>query len=420
VFENKGKITVFDGAIGTEAQKRAPDSGENLTELLNLSKPEVVQSIHHDYLFAGAKALTTNTFSANEIRLSRSGYGEKASEVNEKGVNLARQAVEEFSGESKNISVVGSIGPTGETLVPLGEWTFDQFYENFLAQARALKRGGADWIIIETMESLREAKAALVAAKEVGLPVISSLSFGPRGRTSYGVKPASGAVTLDRLGADVVGVNCGTGPKPYPDIIKTYSEYSNKPILAEANAGDPRLEDGKTVYDIRPEDYLKDIKPGLRHLSAIGSCCGSSPDFTKLLAEIVPEYEGERKSNKETGEKFIANNEKVISVSGDVEFREVKLGKGDLKNLKKKLLDGKVNLLRFTGFSESHEDLERVLGRQFLQLRSSNPVGIVTNDSELLKVFLKVYPGISPVVATGNSRFIKEIAGKYGGLLIRN
>ncbi|MFB6216663.1 MAG: homocysteine S-methyltransferase family protein, partial [Candidatus Aenigmatarchaeota archaeon] len=198
-LENREKLTVFDGAIGTEVQKRSPASEDSLTDLLNLTQPEVIESIHRDYLAAGARVLTTNTFSSSAIRLSRSGHGEKTKELNERGARLAREAIEDFSEGAEKISVAGSIGPTGETLVPLGDWTFDQFYETFRNQAEALKQGGVDWIIIETMESLREATAALAACGEVGLPVISSLSYGDRGRTSYGVVPASGAITLDYI-----------------------------------------------------------------------------------------------------------------------------------------------------------------------------------------------------------------------------
>ncbi len=418
VLESNEELTVFDGAIGTEVQKRAPASEENLTDVLNLTQPEVIKSIHLDYLNAGARVLTTNTFSSNEIRLSRSGFGEQTSELNEKGARLAREAVGDFSRHGERISVAGSIGPTGETLAPLGDWTFDQFFKTFRAQAKALKRGGVDWIIIETMESLREATAALVACKEIGLPVISSLSYGSRGRTSYGVVPASGATTLDYIGADVLGINCGTGPKPYPDIIKTYSQSSSKPLLAEANAGDPRLEGGEAVYDLTPEQYLEEIKPGLSFLSGVGSCCGSNPDFTKILADIAPEYKGRTKQRVEIKDKFITNNSAVIPLPKEPEFIEVDIGREDLNHLKEIVVDDKVNMLNLSGIPRPYAEIESIFARQFLQLRSSKPLGIATDDADLLKTFLTAYPGVSPIRATGNNDSIKRIAEKYGGLLI--
>jgi 5-methyltetrahydrofolate--homocysteine methyltransferase len=417
VLNARNDLTVFDGAIGTEVQKRAPGSEENLTDLLNLTRPEVIKDIHRDYVAAGARFLTTNTFSANEIRLARSNQEGKADEINERGADLARRAIEESSAREE-ISVAGSIGPTGETLVPLGDWTFDRFHEAFHAQAKSLKNGGADWIIIETMESLREATAALVATIEVGLPVISSLSYGNRKRTSYGVVPGSGAVTLDHLGADVLGINCGTGPAPYPDIINTYNEFTSKPLLAEANAGDPRLEDGEAVYDLTPEEYLEAIEPGLSLLSGVGSCCGSSPEFTKVLADVAPNYDGGTEPEKETKGEFISNNSTVIPVSDDPDFVEINISEGELTDLKEKVEKDRVNMLRLPESIRPTDELEKIIARQQLQLRSKKPLGIVTGDPELLKVFLTAQPGISPVRATGNEKSIRRVAEKYGGRLI--
>ncbi len=418
-LESNEELTVFDGAIGTEAQKRASGSEDSLTDVFNLTQPEVIKSIHRNYLTAGAQFLTTNTFSSNEIRLSRSGQGEKTEEINEKGARLARQAIENFSQLSGEFMVAGSIGPTGETLVPLGDWTFEQFFETFQAQAEALKRGGVDWIIIETMESLREAKAALVAVNETGLPVITSLSYGDRGRTSYGVVPASGAITLDYLGSDVLGMNCGTGPQAYPEIIKTYNQSTPKPLLAEANAGDPRLKNGETIYDLTPEQYLEDIKPGLPFLSGVGSCCGSNPAFTEALADIAQEYEGRTNPVIEPeNEKFITNNTAVVALSSEPEFAVIDLKKEELTSLKGKIVDDKINLLNLSGITRPLQELEKILARQFLQLRSSKPLGIETDDPELLKIFLTATPGISPVRPTGNREALEATAEKYGGLLV--
>ncbi len=419
VFKRDSELVVFDGAIGTEVQKRAPDVSENLTEILNLKQPETIQGIHEDYLKAGADFLTTNTFSANRVRLDHSNYGDRLTEINEKGVQLARQAIKNFGSGKDQLFVAGSIGPTGETLVPLGDSTFTEFYDVFYNQALALKNGGADWLIIETMESLREAKAALVAALEVDLPVISSLSYGERGRTSYGVKPAPGAVTLDRLGCEVLAMNCGTGPAHYPELIDTYRKFTDKPILAEANAGTPELRNEEVIYDLTPEEYLEKLKPGLPYLSGVGSCCGSDPSFTKLLAGAASEYEREpKKTQTEKGKKYISNNSTVLAVTEETDFTETRIGKGELTNFTEKLEGDRVNMLNFTDISDSAEEFERKLARGFLRLRSGKPAGIVTGQPELLKTFLMSYPGISPVRATSNGNRIRKVAERYGGMLI--
>lgn len=416
----KGKgLTIFDGAIGTEVQKKIPDSSGSLTDLLNLSHPKIVRAIHQNYLEAGAEFLTTNTFSASKIRLSKSGHEEKSFKINETGANLAKQAIENL-GESAtgDRHVAGSIGPTGETLTPLGAYNFEQFYSSFFHQARGLKKGGADWIIIETMESIREAKAALVAAKEVDLPVISSMSYGERGRTSYGVTPESGAVTLDHLGADVLGMNCGTGPKPYPELIKTYHEFTNKPLLAEANAGNPRLKDGKATYELTPERYLEEMRPGLPYLAGVGSCCGSNPGFTQTLAGVGSDFNLETEECRGAKRKFISNNSSVVPISDMGDIVEIKINQGELTEIQDKVITGKINLLNLDRVSCSKNELESHLSRQFLQLRSNQPIGIATGDSEILTAFLQAYPGTPPVRITQNKTTVKQVSEKYGGLLI--
>ncbi len=417
-FEKSEGLRVFDGAIGTEVQKRASGSDESLTEVLNLHKPELIQEIHLNYLKAGAEFLTTNTFSANEIRLGRSNYEHRSREINEKGASLARKAIKEFAGGSPDGRfVAGSIGPTGETLVPLGDHHFSDFYEAFLNQARGLKSGGADWIIIETMESLREAKAAFLAASQVELPVISSLSYGERGRTSYGVVPSAGAVTLDHLGADVLAMNCGTGPSYYPDLISTYSEFTARPLLAEANAGDPELKDGEAVYDLTPEEYLEDIKPGLPDLAGVGSCCGSAPGFTRALAEVASDYGGPREGKPPEEGKYFSSNAKVVSAADVNEFDKFQVPSDELKRIRKLKDPEKVSLMEINAEGRSEEKLEEELSRVFLQLGSAAPTGIKTEDPTTLKSFLRAYPGTPPVELEGENSPLLEIAEEYGGLI---
>lgn len=417
VFGTKDRLTVFDGAIGTEVQKRAPEGSSNITDSLNESAPQLVKNIHLNYLAAGADFLTTNTFSSSPIRLSKSGYEERSDYWNEEGVRLAKESVGEFCGGSDGDKyVAGSMGPCGETLVPFGEYHFDDLFDSFRKQALALEKAGADWIIIETMESLREAKAAFFAARETGLPVISSMSYGEQGRTSYGVEPASAAVMLTGLGADVLGINCGTGPAPYPKLIRIYSEYTDRPLLAEANAGNPKLKNGKVLYEFTPEKYLKGIKPGLPYLTGVGSCCGSDPDFTRLLSKIAPQYPNPISENKST-ESQVASSSKVCSLDS-AEFVEIEVHIDELSAVKEKLHAEKLNLLNIKGEVKSSIDLESLLAKTFLQLRSTEPVGLVTGDSDLLMAFTKAYPGLPPVSLTSNSRSLGDLTRRFGGVVL--
>lgn len=418
-FEKSESLRVFDGAIGTEVQKRASGFDENLTEVLNLKRPGLIKDIHLDYLEAGAEFLTTNTFSANGIRLGHSDYEDRCREINETGSSIARKATKEFTGGAADKRLVaGSIGPTGETLVPLGDHHFSEFYEAFLYQAQGLKNGGADWIIVETMESLREAKAAFLAAKQVGLPVISSLSYGERGRTSYGVVPSAGAVTLDQLGTDVLAMNCGTGPGYYPDLISTYSDFTDKPLLAEANAGNPELKGGEAIYDLSPEKYLEDIKPGLTKLAGVGSCCGSNPNFTRALAEVASDYGDHGEEDPREKREYFSSNTKVANTAEVSDFQQFEVSGGDLKQIRKTKDPGQVSLVEIKGKDRSEENLEEELSRVFLQLRSAAPTGIKTGDPVILRAFLKAYPGIAPVKIQKEDTSMKKIASRYGGLIV--
>lgn len=413
-------LRIFDGAIGTEVQKRSGEGGDNLTDSFNLTEPDIVREIHLSYLEAGAQCLTTNTFSSNEIRLAKSGYEGDRDELNEKGAKLARSAIDEFSPgpEERGKFVAGSIGPTGETLVPLGDYYFGDYYQAFLEQSKSLARGGADCLIIETMESIREAKAALVAAKEVGLPVISSMSYGNHGRTSFGVVPEAGAVTLERAGADVLGMNCGTGPGPYPEIIQSYNEHTSLPLLAEANAGNPKLKKGKMVYEITPEEYFEKMKPGLPYLSGVGSCCGSDPSFTRLLASVSGKYTGVQDAESEENKRFIASSSSVVDLNEIDRLVEVELAVDDLPGIKDELQEKGINLLKFTDSPSSKESFEGALSRTFLQLRTSKPIGIVANSPQVLEAFFRAYPGLPPVAITGKTRDYLELVDRYGGLIV--
>ncbi|MFP3953930.1 MAG: homocysteine S-methyltransferase family protein [Candidatus Acetothermia bacterium] len=420
-FVREDGLRVFDGAIGTEVQKRSGEESDNLTDALNLGNPEIVEEIHRSYLEAGAEFLTTNTFSSNRIRLSRSGYEERAAELNERGAEIARTAIGEFFGDGGKGErfVAGSIGPTGETMVPLGDFRFDDFYSSFLEQAKSLSRGGVDWIIIETMESIREAKAALLAVQELEIPVISSMSYGNHGRTSYGVIPASSAVTLTRAGADVLGINCGTGPEPYPDLIETYHDYSNLPLLAEANAGTPKLRGGKVLYEITPEGYLEGMKPGLSYLAGVGSCCGSDPNFTRSLSSVSGDFQPSFRPKKVDGGGFIASSSSVVSLDEVLGMEEVEVHLDELPRIKGKLDDEKVNLLSFKGVSGAGDELEALLSRTFLQLRTKKPVGVVARAPQVIETFLKAYPGLPPVYLPGRKDGeLVSLIRRYGGVLV--
>lgn len=271
----KNKVLLFDGGMGSMLQKAGLRPGQ-APETLNLSTPAWVEDIHRAYAQAGADILTANTFGA-----SRRKMGEDPAPYIAAGVTLARRA----AGEGRYVAL--DVGPLGALLEPFGELSFDEAYANF---SEIIEAGaGADLILIETMSDLLEAKVALLAAKEhSSLPVFVTMTFGADGRTFLGVDPASAAVTLTSLGADVVGLNCSMGPQELRPVLGELLRATHLPVMIQPNAGLPRLENGETVYDVGPEAFAACAAAFLDDGAAIlGGCCGTTPEHIRALRQVV-------------------------------------------------------------------------------------------------------------------------------------
>ena len=210
-------IHIFDGATGTMLQAAGLKAGE-CPELVNLERPAMMRKIHKTYIEAGATILETNTFGGCALKLEHYGLAEKAREINIAAVHIAKEAA---AGRAK---IAGSMGPTGRFIEPLGDLDFEAAYQTYFEQAAALEEGGADYILIETSIDIQETRAALLAAKEATkLPVICQLSYSEDGRTVTGTDPETAAITLDALGADIIGVNCSLGPEQLLPVAVSYT-----------------------------------------------------------------------------------------------------------------------------------------------------------------------------------------------------
>ncbi len=282
-------VFLFDGGIGTQLQAHGLKVGES-PEKWNLERPQVVEQIHANYVAAGARAVTTNTFGGSPHKLKSEGLADKVVELNRAAAQLARKAA------GNRVFVAGSVGPTG-ALIMMGELSPEEMRRGFEQQVRGLIEGGADVIIIETMSDLDEAKLALEAAKNVSdLPVIVSMTYEPgaRGfRTMMGVDIATAVQVLEEAGADVLGTNCGTGIDKAIEIVAEMRQHTTRPILAEPNAGLPKLVDGRTVYEETPERMAGKL-PELIKAGAniVGGCCGTTPEHIKLFSKIISEKFG--------------------------------------------------------------------------------------------------------------------------------
>lgn len=269
---------VVDGAMGTQLQERGLADAGQIPELLNFSHPDDIAAIHKAYVDAGAEVITTNTFGANRLKLEGAASVE---EVYRAAVGCARAAGAPY--------IAGDVGPTGALLEPMGTMSFEEAYDLFAEQVRAVAAAGCDVVLIETMADLREAKAALLAAQEnCDLPVFATMTFGEDGRTFLGTSPEVAAEVLSSMGAHAVGLNCSLGPAELLGAAQDMARRSRCPLMVQPNAGLPRVEDGVTVFDVSPEDFAAAMEGMLdAGASVIGGCCGTSPEYTRELRRMA-------------------------------------------------------------------------------------------------------------------------------------
>jgi 5-methyltetrahydrofolate--homocysteine methyltransferase len=274
---------ITDGAWGTQLQLRGMSVGA-VPDAWNLTNPDKVEEVARAYIDAGSQVILTNTFGANRFILGRHNLIEKVAEINRVGVQISKKAAD------GKAAVFASIGPTGVMLL-LGDISHEELQAGFEEQAQALADAGADGIVIETMSDLAEAKLAVAAAKNTGLPVVACMTFDSgidHDRTMMGVTPEQAAVQLTTAGADVIGANCGQGIAGYAAICSRLHVSTQLPIWIKANAGLPKMDNGMTVYSQTPEEFASFV-PQLAQAGAafIGGCCGTTPEFIKALRNSI-------------------------------------------------------------------------------------------------------------------------------------
>ena len=270
---------LFDGGMGTLVQAAGLHTVHEVPDLLNLTHPEAIVAIQRQYVEAGADCITTNTFNTNRLKLANAGA--TVAEVYAAAAANARAAGAPL--------VAGDIGPTGALLEPLGTLTFDEAFDIFSEQARAAEAAGCDLIVVETMADLLEAKAAVLAAVEsTTLPVFATMTFGEDGRTFLGTTPAIAATTLSALGASAVGLNCSLGPTELAPLVGELAPHDRALVMAQPNAGLPRIQDGETIFDVGPNEFAQAMETILdAGATVIGGCCGTTPDHIAALRALI-------------------------------------------------------------------------------------------------------------------------------------
>ena len=279
------RVLIFDGAMGTMLYARGVYINQCYDEL-NVRAPDMVRDVHAAYVKAGAQALETNTFGANRMKLAQHGLEQQVGEFNRRAASIAREAA------GADVIVAGAVGPLGIRIEPFGPTSRDEACAMFAEQMTALREGGADCFILETMSDLAEMEQAIRAARDVdaSAPVISQMTIGPDGLTAFGATAEDIARALAEWGADIVGLNCSVGPQTVLEGIEKMAPVASKKLSAQPNAGMPRDVSGRMMYMASPE-YLASYARHLLHAGAkvIGGCCGTTPEHIRaMVAGLKP------------------------------------------------------------------------------------------------------------------------------------
>lgn len=283
-----GEILVADGAMGSLLMARAKKEIQGkCPEVINLSKPEILEEIARLYLDAGADIIQTNTFGGSPLKLSDYSMQDQTEKINRAAVQAVKKAVD------GKAYVSASCGPSGKMLKPLGPVTPEEMSDNFMRQLKAVVEAGADIICVETMTDIEEAKIAIRAAKSLAphIPVMATMTFDATKRgffTMMGVNIERASKELKEAGADIIGSNCGNGIENMIKIAEEYKKHTDLPIIIQSNAGLPELGDDGVIYPETPEFMAEKSKLLMAAgVSIIGGCCGTTPEHIKQIAKVV-------------------------------------------------------------------------------------------------------------------------------------
>lgn len=429
-------IIVLDGATGTNLQKSGMPVGVCPEEWI-LEHPQTIIDLQTAYIRSGTNILFAPTFSGNRVKLAEYGLDHRLEEINKSLVALSKEAVAK---EGHRGYVAGDITMTGQMLYPMGTMQFEELVDIYKEQALALVEAGVDLFVIETMMSLAETRAAVIAIQEIcQLPIMASLTFAENGRTLYGTDPKTAVVTLQSLGADVIGVNCSTGPDKMIPILQEMKQYANVPLMAKPNAGMPELVDGETIYRMTPEEFAADgrllVEAGA---NVVGGCCGTTPDHIAALSRLVksmdvPELNQERKrvlcSERQTVE---------IDINGPFMIVGERINPTGKKKLQAELREGKLDMV-LTMAEEQEKmgasildinmgmngiDEKEMLLKVLYEVGSlvNLPLCIDSSHVDIIEAALRVYPGRALInsISLEKEKFEKllPIAKRYGAMFI--
>lgn len=431
-FVNKGPI-ILDGATGTNLMAAGMSIGV-CPEAWILEHKEVLLNLQRGYVEAGTNIVYAPTFTGNRIKLEEYGLADRITEINTELVRLSREAV------GDKALVAGDMTMTGQQLFPLGELMFEELVEVYKEQASILDKAGADLFVVETMMSLQECRAAVLAIKEVSdKPVMVTLTYNEDGRTLYGTPPEAAVVVLQSLGVDVIGINCSTGPMEMIEPVKIMAEYATIPILAKPNAGLPELVDGETVYRMTPEEFAEAGAALVEAGAAIvGGCCGTTPEHIAALTAKVKGMEliAPLKSHR----RILSSERKAVEIDLDGNFLVVgeRINPTGKKKLQAELREGRLDLVRNMAMNQESNgaaildinmgmngiDELQMMKKVIYEVSSTVdcPLCIDSSHVDVIEEALKIYPGRALInsisLETEKMEKLLPVAAKYGAMFI--
>lgn len=429
----KNGPVILDGATGSNLQNAGMPVGV-CPEQWILEHPQTMIDLQRAYVEAGTQILLAPTFTANRIKLEEYGLVDKLVEMNQQLVAISKEAA------GGKALVAGDITMTGQQLYPMGELQFEELVDIYKEQVKVVADAGVDLFIIETMMSLQETRAAVLAIRETcDLPIMASMTYNEDGRSLYGTDPVTAVVTLQSLGADAVGMNCSTGPEEMLEPIRQTVEYAYVPVLAKPNAGLPELEDGVTVYKTTPEEFAevgaKLIEEGV---SIIGGCCGTTPAHIKALADKVKpmgihHVEAPRR-------RVLTSERKTVEIDLDGPFMVIgeRINPTGKKKLQAELREGSLNMVRDMARAQEENGaaiLDVNMGMNGIDEKQMMlntihevtytvdcPICIDSSHVDIIEAALRIYPGRALInsISLEKEKFEKllPIAKKYGAMFI--
>lgn len=434
----ESKIVILDGATGSNLLAAGMPKGV-CPEKWILEHPEVMVELQKSYILAGTDILYTPTFTGNRIKLREYGLSEKIQQMNHDLAGISRRAIKE-SGVNRKVYIAGDLTMTGEQLYPVGTLQFEELVDVYKEQVRYLMEGGVDLFVVETMMSLNECRAAVLAIKETcDLPVMVSMTFKEDGKTFYGTDPVTALIVLQNMGVDAFGANCSTGPDKMIELIRQMKQYANVPILCKPNAGLPQLVDGKTVYDMQPEHFAKEMKIIVEEGAGIvGGCCGTTPEYIRQMAELVKGMPSPKISANKVRALTTERTTKFIELNSRFMVVGERINPTGKKALQAELREGEVDLVAEMACDQMEQgadildvnmgmngiDEKEMMCKSVYEIMMSvdAPLSIDSSHIDVIEAALRIYPGRALI----NSICLEEekikrllpIAKKYGAMFI--